>query len=125
MTITIVDEIAQVFQVQESPEKALEWYERALAGYKKSHGPDHLMVFNTVFNMARIFHKLGQYDKALEWYERAVAGYRKLLELDHDLALLTLNPNGRSLLRAKELFQFAGMLQKSAGWLREVTWSGS
>ena len=66
--------MASVFDNQGQYAKALEWYERALAG-RQALGVDHPRTLSTVHSMALVFGNQGQYAKALEWYERALAGY--------------------------------------------------
>jgi len=74
-TLHIVDNIALVFDNQGQYEKALEFYERALAGRQKALGVDHPDTLTTVNNMASIFGNQGQYEKALKLYQQALTGY--------------------------------------------------
>ncbi|RPB27890.1 TPR-like protein, partial [Terfezia boudieri ATCC MYA-4762] len=71
--------------------KAMEWYERVLAGVENAFGVNHPHTLTTVNNMASIFSAQGQYDIAIEYYERALAGMEKALGVDHPHTLTTVN----------------------------------
>src|SRR5258706_75794 len=72
-------------------DKALRYYERALAGEEKALGMDHPDTLTTVDNMAFVFDHQGQYDKALKYYERSLAGKEKSLGVDHPDTLATVH----------------------------------
>ena len=65
-TLTVTGCLAGVYSKQGDYSKALEWHSRALAGWEKSHGKDHLSTLGTVGNMAIVYANQGDYSKALE-----------------------------------------------------------
>ncbi|KAF8469176.1 Tetratricopeptide repeat-domain-containing protein [Kalaharituber pfeilii] len=71
--------MAIVFEQQGQYSKALELYERALAGREKALGADHPITFAMMHNMAIVFELQGQYNKALELDERTLAREEKAL----------------------------------------------
>jgi tetratricopeptide (TPR) repeat protein len=72
-----------------------EWmYQRALAGYEKSLGPDHTLTLNTVNNLGLLYSDQGKLDEAETMYKRALAGYEKALGPDHTSTLDTVNNLG-------------------------------
>jgi len=81
--LTGADKLGNVLHKQAQCDKALERYERALAGSEKAMGMDHPGTLTTVHGMASVYRKQGLYDKALEWYERALSGREKALGADH------------------------------------------
>ncbi|KAF3931136.1 hypothetical protein ABW20_dc0109170 [Dactylellina cionopaga] len=80
--LDLVHNIALTFQHQGKYDKAMRWYERALAGYEKALGVDHPSTLRTVNNIAGVFKNQGQYDEAMQWYQRALAGLEKGLGVD-------------------------------------------
>ncbi|KAF3234348.1 hypothetical protein TWF217_003778 [Orbilia oligospora] len=83
--------IALVFSKQGKYDEAMQWYERALAGYEKALGKDHPSTLDTVHNIASVFSNQGKYDEAMQWYERALAGKEKALGEDHPSIFSTVN----------------------------------
>ena len=67
--------MALVFDNQGQYDKALENYERALAGKEKSLGVGHPDTLTTVNDMALVFKEQGQYGKALKYLLRASIGW--------------------------------------------------
>ena len=64
-------------------EKALEWYEKALAIREKVLGEEHPDTASTYNNMATTFEKQHKYEKALDLYEKALAIREKVLGEEH------------------------------------------
>jgi tetratricopeptide (TPR) repeat protein len=54
-TLTTVNNMALVYESQGDYSKALEWYDRALAGKERSLGRDHPSTLTTVNNMASVY----------------------------------------------------------------------
>lgn len=52
-------------------EKAMEWYESALAGYKKALGPHHESTIRTANSIARLL----KFQRDCAWRQRASADY--------------------------------------------------
>ena len=54
-------------------DKAIEYYEQALASDLKTFGPDHPNVATDRNNLGVAWDSKGDYDKAIEYYEQALA----------------------------------------------------
>ncbi|TAQ84470.1 hypothetical protein B7494_g7215 [Chlorociboria aeruginascens] len=74
--------------------KAEAMYIRAMQGYKKALGPDHISILDTVHNLGILYKKQGKLAKAEAMYIRAMQGYKKALEPDHISILNTVNNLG-------------------------------
>ncbi|RPB28754.1 hypothetical protein L211DRAFT_818649 [Terfezia boudieri ATCC MYA-4762] len=112
-TLTTIHNVAGVFHYQGQHEKALEWYERILAGSEKALGVDHPDTLITINNMASVFRNQGQYEKALEWYGRALAGQEKVLGVDHPYTLTTIN-------NMAMVFLTQGQHEKALEWYKRA-----
>jgi tetratricopeptide (TPR) repeat protein len=66
-------------------------YQRALAGYEKALGPDHISTLQTVNNLGALYADLGRLQDAETMYQRALAGYEKALGPDHQVTLQVVN----------------------------------
>jgi tetratricopeptide (TPR) repeat protein len=60
---------------------------RALAGYEKALGPDHISIPSTVHNLGNLYHLQGKLVEAEQMFVRALAGYEKALGPDHTSTL--------------------------------------
>ena len=58
-------------------------YCRALAGYEKEMGPDHISILGTIHNLGLLYPDQGKLKEAEEMYYRALAGYESALGPDH------------------------------------------
>ncbi|KAF3240645.1 hypothetical protein TWF128_011260 [Orbilia oligospora] len=83
--------IASVFDNQGKYHKAMQWYERALAGCEKVLGKDHPSTLDIVHNLALVFNNQAEYDKAMQLYERVLVGCEKALGKDHPSTLDTVH----------------------------------
>ena len=72
-------------------DKAMELYQRALAGREKSLGPDHPDTLTTVNNSEGVFFIQRKNDDAKELYQRVLAGYEKSLGPGHPYTFTTVN----------------------------------
>ncbi|KAF8461694.1 hypothetical protein BDZ91DRAFT_369807 [Kalaharituber pfeilii] len=90
-TLTMIHNLAWVFDNQGQYSRALELYERVLAAGEKALGSDHPSTLDTVHNMALVFYKQGQFSRALEFLERVLTGREKALGSDHPNTLDTVN----------------------------------
>ncbi|KAF8469935.1 Tetratricopeptide repeat-domain-containing protein, partial [Kalaharituber pfeilii] len=73
-TPAMVHSIASVCEHQNQYDKALVWYERAVAGRaRKSSRPHHADTLHTTHAIANMFQSQAKYDNALAWYEQALA----------------------------------------------------
>ena len=69
-------------------EKAVEYYEQALASYLKTYGEDHPGVAISRNNLGATWDSLGEYKKAIGYYEQALASDLKTYGEDHpDVAI--------------------------------------
>ena len=64
-------------------QKAIEWYEKALAIREKVFGKEHSNTAATYKYIARVYHYQGEYAKALEWHEKALAIHEKVFGKEH------------------------------------------
>ncbi|KAF8467876.1 hypothetical protein BDZ91DRAFT_782512 [Kalaharituber pfeilii] len=100
--------------------KALELYQRALAGTGKALGTNYPDTLVKVNDMARVFYQQEQYEKALGLYERVLAGKEEALGADHPNTVATVNNMAKVFYRqgqyskALELYQRALAGQEKA-----------
>ncbi|KOS41254.1 hypothetical protein ACN38_g7863 [Penicillium nordicum] len=73
---------------------AEQMYQRALAGYEKVLGTEHMSTLNTVNKLGALYRVQGKLDQAEQMYRRALAGKEKALGPDHRLTLDTVNNLG-------------------------------
>ncbi|KAF3112319.1 hypothetical protein TWF706_010906 [Orbilia oligospora] len=90
-TLSTVNNIALIFSNQSKYDKAIQWYNRALASRKKALGKDHPSTLSTVNNIAAIFNKQSKYNKVMQWYDRALTSREKALDKNHPLTLNTVH----------------------------------
>ena len=62
---------------------AEQMYERALRGFEKALGAEHLSTLNTVNNLGNLYRRQGKLTAAEQMYERALRGYKKALGAEH------------------------------------------
>lgn len=62
-------------------------YQRALRGYEKAIGLEHISTYipalNTMWGIGFLFHEKGRVKDARIWYLKALFGYQKVLGSDH------------------------------------------
>ena len=58
-------------------------FQRALEGYKKTLGSDHISTFDTINNMGLLYKKQGKLVEAEKMYRRALDGYTNIRGSDH------------------------------------------
>ena len=81
--------IGNVFWSREKYNQALEQYRRALFGWEKSLGNDHLDTLTAVKCIANVFRIQGKDDEALGLFRRELAGRERSLGKDHPKTLAT------------------------------------
>jgi tetratricopeptide (TPR) repeat protein len=59
--------------------EAEEMFQRALRGYEKAWGPDHISTLNKVHNLGNLYKNQGKLVQAEEMYQRALRGYERTL----------------------------------------------
>jgi len=58
-------------------------HQRALKGFEKVLGPEHLDTLTSVSNLGSVLESQGKYEEAEAMHERALKGYEKVLGLEH------------------------------------------
>lgn len=56
---------------------------RALQGYQKTLGPDHILTLTALYNLGYIFLRQGKLEEAEPMYRRALQGYQTTLGREH------------------------------------------
>ncbi|MCJ1405466.1 hypothetical protein MMC11_008694 [Xylographa trunciseda] len=74
--------------------EAEQMYERALQGYEKALGAEHISTLRTVNNLGTLYRNQGKLAEAEQMYERALQGYEKALGAEHISTLRTVNNLG-------------------------------
>ncbi|KAI6085949.1 hypothetical protein F4821DRAFT_141851 [Hypoxylon rubiginosum] len=69
-------------------------YKRALEGYEKVLGPDHISTLDIVNNLGNLYTDQGRLENAETMYKRALEGYEKVLGPDHISTLDIINNLG-------------------------------
>jgi tetratricopeptide (TPR) repeat protein len=75
-------------------EEAEKMYQRALQGFEKAWGIEHISTLDTVNNLGILYKNLRRLDEAEKMYQRALQGYEKAWGLEHTLTLNTVNNLG-------------------------------
>ncbi|CAG7986834.1 unnamed protein product [Penicillium olsonii] len=70
---------------------AAEFCTRALNGYEKALGPNHISTLFTVGDLGNLYYNQGKLDQAEKMFTRALTGYEKALGSDHIWTVLTVN----------------------------------
>ncbi|KAG2411912.1 hypothetical protein HFD88_009468 [Aspergillus terreus] len=105
--------IGNLYSDQGKLKEAEDMYQRALVGYEKALGPDHLSTLDTVNNLGNLYADQGKLKEAEEMYQRALAGYEKALGPEYLSILDTVNNLGNlyadqgKLKEAEEMYQRA------------------
>ncbi|KAJ5281307.1 hypothetical protein N7478_006679 [Penicillium angulare] len=105
--------LGSLYSDQGRLKEAEEMYQRALAGYEKVLGPDHMSTLDIVNDLGNLYSDQEKLKEAEEIYQRALVGYEKALGLDHTSTLNTVNNLGilfsdqGKLKEAEEMYQRA------------------
>ena len=75
--------LGEVWRALGQYDKAIDYYELALASDLKTYGEDHPDVARDQNNLGLAWYALGQYEKAIDYYELALATLVKMLGDDH------------------------------------------
>jgi len=78
------------------PDKALEYYEKALPIYKKAYGENHAKIAQAYTNIASMYNKLELYGDAQNNFETALKIWKKLYPSGHPNQALVLLNLGRT-----------------------------
>ncbi|GFF89029.1 hypothetical protein IFM47457_08012 [Aspergillus lentulus] len=72
-------------------------YRRALEGYGKALGPEHLYTLTSMANLGSVLERQGKYEEAEVMYRRALEGCGKVLGLEHPDTLTSVSNLGSML----------------------------
>ena len=93
--------------------KAVEYYERALASYLKNYGEDHPDVAISRNNLGATWDALGEYEKAIGHYEQALDSDLKTYGEDHPDVAIDRNNLGMAWLALGEYEKAIAYLEKA------------
>jgi len=91
---TIRNNLGAAWHKKGQYDKAIEYYEQALAIVKKAFGDEHPQVATGLNNLGAAWDNKGQYDKAIEYYEQALAILKKSFGDEHPQVANALNNLG-------------------------------
>ncbi|KAN0085501.1 HET domain containing protein [Elaphomyces granulatus] len=86
--------LGRIYMDQGKLDEAEKMYQRALQGYEKAWGPDHISTLNTINNLGLLYMEQGKLDEAEKMYQPALQGYEKALGPGHTSTLNTVNNLG-------------------------------
>jgi tetratricopeptide (TPR) repeat protein len=72
-----------VYQKKGKDEEAERMLQRALDGFEKTLGPDHIYTVNVVNRLGHLHEDMGNLASAQAKYRRALTGFEKALGLEH------------------------------------------
>jgi tetratricopeptide (TPR) repeat protein len=107
------DGLGNLYSDQGKPKEAKQTYQRALRGFEKTLGSDHMATLTTINNLGNLYQSQGMLKEAEEMYQRALAGKEKALGPNHTSTLDTANnvgllyQNQGKLKVAEEMYQRA------------------
>src|SRR5437763_424207 len=114
--------LAQLLRQQVQYNAAEQMYLRALAGYEKGLGPDHMLILFTINNLGDLYRDQSKLAEAEQMYLRALAGDEEGLGPDHMVILDTVKNLGNlygdqsKLAEAEQMYQRVLMeFRKSLG----------
>ena len=80
-----LQEEGQAYHAKGESDKAIGYYEKALAILLKKLGAEHPRVATSYNNIGLAYHAKGEYDKAIGYYNKALAIQLKKLGAEHPL----------------------------------------
>jgi tetratricopeptide (TPR) repeat protein len=86
-TLHALHNMGLLYRDQDKIEEAEAMYQRALTGYEKVWGPEHIRTLVTVFNLGIIYKGQGRKGEAEVMYQRALTGFQKVGGPEHLLTL--------------------------------------
>ncbi|KIW99702.1 uncharacterized protein Z518_11115 [Rhinocladiella mackenziei CBS 650.93] len=105
--------IALLLQQQIQLGEAEQMYRRALTGYEKTLGAEHISTLGTVNNLGLLYTKQGKLSEAEQMYRRALAGMKKVLGVDHLSTINTVNNLGLLYAEQSKLNEAEQMYQRA------------
>ncbi|KAJ5773803.1 hypothetical protein N7457_008699 [Penicillium paradoxum] len=112
-TLSLVNNLGNIYENQGRPQEAESMYKRALEGYEKVWGGDSPLVLDIVNNLGVLYTNQGLLQEAEEMYERALQGNHKAWEQDDTSILDTVNNLG-TLYASQGRFQDAEAMYQQA-----------
>lgn len=97
----------------EDLQSAVQMYQRALIGYERVLGADHISTLDTVKNLGILYVKEGKIDLAIHMYYQTLAAYERALGLDHTLTLQMVSSLGILYAEQGEFEQAERMYQRA------------
>ncbi|KAN0067790.1 TPR-like protein [Elaphomyces granulatus] len=86
--------LGRLYANQDKLDESEKMYQRALQGYEKAWGPDHMSTLDTVNNLGLLYADQGKLDEAEKMYQRALQGKEKALGAGHTSTLHEVNNLG-------------------------------
>jgi tetratricopeptide (TPR) repeat protein len=86
--------LGNIYRSQGKLDEAEMMYQRALQGFEKAWGPDHVTTLDTVNNLGLLYKSQGKLDEAEKMYWRALRGKAKAWGPDHTSTLTTVSDLG-------------------------------
>jgi tetratricopeptide (TPR) repeat protein len=102
----LYNNVGSIYDSKGDYEKALEYYNRALAIREKVFGTEHPDVATSYNNIGNIYYSQGDYEKAQEYLKKALAIFEKVLGTEH--------PN------VAQLYNNIGFIYRSQGNYRKA-----
>ncbi|GFF36287.1 Kif17 kinesin [Aspergillus lentulus] len=88
-------------------------YRRALEGYGKALGPEHLYTLTSMANLGSVLERQGKYEEAEVMYRRALEGCGKVLGLEHPDTLTSVSNLGSMLAQQGKYEEAEAMYQRA------------
>jgi tetratricopeptide (TPR) repeat protein len=118
--------LSLLYYNQDKLVEAEQMSQRALEGYEKARGPEHMSTLKTVNNLGVLYYDQGKLFEAEQMYQRALEGYEKAWGPEHMSTLKTINNLGLlykaqgKLVEAEQMYQRA-LEGKEKAWGLEHT----
>ncbi|KAI7770703.1 hypothetical protein LZL87_004490 [Fusarium oxysporum] len=112
----VIDSLANLGILYRDQGKLLEaeaMYKRALEGYEKALGQDHISTLNIINNLGVLYRDQGKLLEAEAMYKRAIEGYEKALGQDHISTLNTVNNLGALYVGQGKLLEAEAMFKRA------------
>lgn len=117
-TLDTVSKLGLLYFDQGKQKEAEKMYQRALAGYEKTLGPNHTSTRDTVNKLGLVYADQAKLEEAERMYQRALEGYEEVLGREHPDTLTTVNHLG-SVLSDQGKYEEAEAMHRRALEARE------
>ena len=108
-----MNNLGSLYADQAKMQEAEEMLQRALVGFEKALGLEHISTLTTVNNLGSLYVDQGKIQKAEEMYNRALKGKMKAQGPDHSATLDTVNNLGLLYLKQGRMQEAEEMLQQA------------